>query len=131
MIKIIKKIIIIVIIIIPRKVVSEDIQLFKQEGIKLALCLNETKCEVIARDHLQPTGSLEDFSVVSLENVSLLGAPLGPGEALDNALEVKCSNVCTAISRFKSIAAHDALIVLPSSLSAPRLMHIMRCALPD
>ena len=41
-----------------RKEVSEYVQLLKEEGIKIGLRLNETKCEVIARDHLQPTGSL-------------------------------------------------------------------------
>ena len=111
-----------------RKKVSEDVQLFKEEGIKIGLRLNETRCEVIAHDHLQPTGSPEGFSVVSSENASLLGAPLDPGDALDNALEVKCSDLRTAISRLKSIAAHDAFILLRSYLSAPRLMHITRCA---
>ena len=67
----------------------DDVQLFKEEGIIIGLRLNETKCEVIGRNHLQPTGSLKGFSFVSSENASLLGAPLGPGDALDNALEVK------------------------------------------
>ena len=97
--------------------------------ILIIIIIKETKCEVIARDHLQHTGSLKGFSVVSSENTNLLGAPLGPGDALDNALEVKCSDMRTAISRLKSIAAHDALILLRSSLSAPRLIHIMICAL--
>ena len=108
-----------------RKEVSDDVQLFKEEGIKIGLRLNKTKCKVIARDHLQPTSSLEGFSVVSSEKASLLGAPLGPGNALDNALEVKCSDLRIAISRLKFIAAHDALILLRSSHSAPRLMHIL------
>ena len=69
---------------------------------------------MIDRDHLQPTGSMEGFSVVSFENTSLLGAPLGPGDVLDNALEVKCSNLRTAISRLKSIEGPDALILLRS-----------------
>ena len=69
-----------------RKEVSEDVQLCTERGIKIGLRLNETKCEVIVRDHLHPTGSLEGFSVVSSENASLLGAPLGHGDALDNAL---------------------------------------------
>ena len=73
---------------------------------------NYLKCEVITRDHLQPTSSLEGFSFVSSENASLPGAPLGPGDALDNALAVKCSDLRTAISRLKSIAVHDALILL-------------------
>ena len=57
-----------------RKEVSDDVQLFQEEEIKIGLHLKETKCEVIARDHPQPTGSLEGFSVVNSENASLLGA---------------------------------------------------------
>ena len=49
-------------------------------------------------DNLQPNGSLEGFSVVSSENASLLGAPLSAGDALDNALEVKFSELRNAIS---------------------------------
>ena len=60
-----------------RKEVSNDVQLFK-EGIQIGLRLNETKCEVIACNHLQLTSLLEGFSVASSENASLLGAPLGP-----------------------------------------------------
>ena len=37
------------------------------------------------------------------------------------------SNAQTCISHLKSIAAHDALILLRTSLSALRLMHIVRC----
>ena len=70
-----------------RKEVSEDVQLFKEEGIKIGLRLNETKYEVVAHGHLQLIGSLEGFSILSSENVNLLGAPLGPGDTLDNALE--------------------------------------------
>ena len=59
------------------KEVSEDVQLFKEEGIKIGLCLNEIECEVIARDHLQPTGSLEGFSVVSSEKCKSSWCPVG------------------------------------------------------
>ena len=58
-----------------RKEVSKDVQLFEEEGIRIRLRLNETKYEVIARDHLQPTGSLEGFSVVSSENAIFLNVP--------------------------------------------------------
>ena len=54
-----------------RKEVLEDVQLFKEEGIKIGLRLNDTAYEVIARNYLQPTGSLEGFSVVSSENHTL------------------------------------------------------------
>ena len=80
------------------KEVSENVQHLKEDGIKIGLRLNETKCGVIARDHLPPSGSLECFFVVNLKNSSILGVPLGPGDALDNALEVKCSDLRTAIS---------------------------------
>ena len=47
-----------------RKEVSEDVQLFRKEGIKIGQCLNETKCEVIAFD-LQLYSSLEGLYIVS------------------------------------------------------------------
>ena len=111
-----------------RQEMSEDVQLFREEGINIGLRLNGTKYKVIAHYHLQPSVSLAGFSVVSLENASLLCAPTGPDDALDNALEVKCSYLRTAISRQKSITAHDTLILLWSSLSASRLMQILWCA---
>ena len=107
-----------------RKEVSQDVQLFREEGIKICLSLNETKGEVIAYDHLQPTGSLEGFSIISFENASLLGVPSGPGDALDKTLEVKWSDLCIAISHLKSVAAHDALIFL-SKCSQTNVHHEM------
>ena len=68
----------------------------REEGIKIGLRFSETKFEVIARDHLQPTGPLVGFFIESSENASLLGAPLGPGNALDNALKIKRSYLRTS-----------------------------------
>ena len=45
----------------PRKEVSDDIQLFKEEGFKIGLRLNMSKCDTIALDKLQPAGSLMAF----------------------------------------------------------------------
>ena len=82
-----------------RKEVSEDVQLFKEEGIKIGLRLNEIKCEVITRDQSTTHRFAERLFCRKLGNAILLGAPLSPGDALNNALEVvKCSDLRTAIS---------------------------------
>ena len=61
-------------------------------------------------------------------NSCLLGAPLLLGNAMDNALEAHCDDLDRAISRLKLLSAHDALLLLRACLSAPKIMHILRCS---
>ena len=49
------------------------------------------------------------------------------GRALDKALTSRCSDLRIAIGRLKVLPSHDALILLRSSFSVPRLMHTLRC----
>ena len=56
----------------------------------------------------------------------LLEAPLLAGKALDMVLEKKYDEFKRASERLRLITSHDALILLKSSCSSPRLMHILR-----
>ena len=56
----------------------------------------------------------------------VIGAPLGSSRALDNTLTLRCSDFRIAIGRLKFISSHDALILLRSSFSAPKVMHYWR-----
>ena len=58
-------------------------------------------------------------------NNLLLGSPILPGSAVDQALEQKTNNLKTAISRLSTLQAHDALVILRISLSIPKLMYVM------
>ena len=62
-----------------------------------------------------------DFSRLILSECELLGAPLLIGKALDSALAARCSDLSRASDRLRSLSAHDALLILTRSLSAPKL----------
>ena len=52
---------------------------------------------------------------------------MGTERALDKALSSRCSDLRIASGRLKVVPSHDALILLRSSFSLPRLMHTLRC----
>ena len=84
------------------------------------------------RDYFQgpfnPGGSLAGFYTLRPADAIFLGAPLvDRGSATDHAIEARCSDLRTAIAKLKPISARDALILLRSSFSAPKLIHTHRC----
>ena len=69
---------------------------------------------------------MNQFVHVKPDDATLLGAPLLSGKALDTALEKKFTELKRASERLQLITSHDALVLLKSSCSSPRLMHILR-----
>jgi len=57
----------------------------------------------------------------------LLGAPLS-GAGLDKAWSDRCNGLARAVNRLRLIGAQDALILLRSSFSAPKVLHLLRCS---
>ena len=47
---------------------------------------------------------------------------------MDTALANRCTELNTAVGRLSLLSAHDALILLKASFSAPKMMHTMRCS---
>ena len=47
---------------------------------------------------------------------------------MDDLLENHCSDLNTAISRLSLLSAHDALILLKMSFSAPKMLHTLCCS---
>ena len=107
--------------------VSSDVEHFQSAGSKIGLTLNVNKCEVISHPSAS-TSAFPLFCRIDFTNASLLGAPLLPGKAMTDALRDKSEVLQLAINRLRSVPAHDALVLLRSSFSAPRLMHILRCS---
>ena len=101
--------------------------MFKAEGSRNGLDLNVFKCEFVSRSHDYREQAFQAFLEIAPEDACLLGAPLCTGRALDKALSSRCSDLRIAIGRLKVLPSHDALILLRSSFSVPRLMHILRC----
>ena len=61
-------------------------------------------------------------------NSCLLGTPLVPGNAMDNALEARCDDLYRAISGLKLLSAHDALLLHRACFSSSKIVHILRCS---
>jgi len=71
---------------------------------------------------------LRSFKRVELEEATLFGAPLFSGSVLDSTWDDRCADLARACDRLSSLRAQDALILLRSSFSAPRVMHLLRCS---
>ena len=72
--------------------------------------------------------TLLSFRSVDVKDAELLGAPLFAGQVLDKAWAGRCAELAMAAERLEQIGLQDALILLRSSLCAPRVQHLMRCS---
>ena len=112
--------------------VAHDVELIRQEGAKIGLKLNATKCELILPDQstnpyrsvISPT--FTNFALVPLSQATLLGAPITDGLALSTSLSSAVTDLTKAIERLRHLDAHYALILLRACFSAPKLMFILR-----
>ena len=108
---------------------SADVELTIKKGTEIGLNLNLAKCELISAKSFTCSSSvLSSFIRVPLEDSTLLGAPLVVGSALDSMLAERCEELSRAVERLKLIDSHDALILLRSSFSAPKIQHLLRCS---
>jgi len=113
----------------PVDMVARDVTKIIEIGGNLGLSLNCSKCELVTRDHFQVSDPcLQSFSAVSVEDVSLLGAPLFPGQVLDAEWSQRCADLSRAIERLDSIESQGALILLRASFGAPKVQHLLRCS---
>jgi hypothetical protein len=108
--------------------VADDIDLVRSAGERLGLNLNAKKCEVIYSGPPPSRHTFSEFIHLSHESSTLLGAPLIPGRAMDDALNSRCADLRRAMGRLSKISAHDALTILRSSLSAPKILYTIRSA---
>jgi hypothetical protein len=113
----------------PEDVVAKDIRNIIVEGERIGLHLNTSKCEVIhAADTKLSSDLLNSFTHRLPQDATLLGALLFKDIALDSALATCCDDLTRAIGRLKHVSSHDALILLRSSFSAPKIQHLLRCS---
>ena len=59
-------------------------------------------------------------------DLTLLGAPVLPGRAIDKILQEKISDLGRAINRLSLLQAHDALCLLKNSIAMPKLLYVLR-----
>jgi hypothetical protein len=108
--------------------VAADVTTISSEGIKYGLQLNSSKCEAITSCGLTAHNALDGFLQFTADTATLLGAPLSTGQAMTDCLTARCNDLCRAVERLKLIYAHDAVVLLKNSLSAPKLQYTLRAA---
>jgi len=110
----------------PESQVAHDVEVIRRKGEEIGLVLNDKKCEFVSKSAVSSCPAFRYFAHLRTEEAELLGAPLTAGTAMDTALSRRCDDLARASARLGSIAAHDALVLLKASFSAPKLLHTMR-----
>ena len=106
--------------------VTSDIKVIIDDGSAKGMHLNVNKCELISNDIPLTIVQLDQFVHIKPDDAKLLGAPLLASKALDKMLEKKYAEFKRSSERHQLITSHDALVLLKSSCSSPRLMYILR-----
>ena len=112
--------------------VLADIRTLVPELRRLGLEVNSGKCEIIFlnindRDEIlrEFRSVLPDLRVVELRDASLLGAPLSP-EQLVCSMNSKTQVLRLMAERLKTIDPHQAIVLLKSAFSLPKILYTLR-----
>ena len=107
---------------------AQDVSTIIKAGSSTGLKLNSSKCEIIMEDfsQLEHLDVFKDFIHVPKGNLTLLGAPIPQGTALDKALGTRVDDLERAMSRLKLLRAHDALVLLKNSISILKLLYLLQ-----
>ena len=102
------------------------IEAYSETGLQL----NPSKCEMVCSniDILNEYPVFNEFKRVKKEDLTLLGAPVQKGKAVDKALDTKTTELKTAIGRLSLLPAHDVLCLLRNALAMSKLLYILRTA---
>ena len=87
-----------------------------------------SRCEAISRTGAVHYAVIGGFQQKTTDLATLLGAPLSTGSAMSDCLQARRDDLTRAVKRLKLVSAHDALVLLKNSLSAPKLLHTLRSA---
>lgn len=112
----------------PAETVAADIDHIRDIQEATGLRINASKCEIISHESIPMATQFEGFISLRPDEAELLGAPLLKGKKMDEILANRCSELDTALGRLSLLAAHDALILLKASFSAPKMLHTLRCS---
>ena len=68
----------------------------------------------------------KDFQRTAKENMTLLGAPVPEGKAVDKALREKIADLERSMEHQSLLQAYDALCLLKNALAVPKLECVLR-----
>ena len=106
---------------------EKDINTIIEAESSTWLWLNPAKCEIIMDDFssIETMHVFKNFIRVPKHQMTLLGAPISRGHAMDKVLQEKVDDLDRPICRLKYLQAHDALVLLKSSLRMPHLLYTL------
>src|ERR1043165_6002547 len=89
----------------PIDQVEHDIRLIEEQVPTYGLQLNRAKCEASARsyDEANKIQTFVEFENVAVEDLTLLGAPLLPGRAVDKSIQKKIKDLDIVITRLEDV----------------------------
>ena len=105
---------------------AHDLNKIIAGGEEIGLQLNVSKCEIIKSPDFIDRVEFQNFTHIDKINACLLGAPLSTGPAMNTCLSIRCDDLTRAIERLDLLPSHDALTILKSALSTPKLMYTLR-----
>jgi hypothetical protein len=97
-----------------------DLETVRKVGSYLGLTLNETKCELITED----PDVISKFRIfapsimhVRSHQATLLGAPIGDDDKVNEIISVKIDEFQRLANRLKQLSAHDAFFLQKNCFS--------------
>ena len=109
--------------------VANDIASLVSLNASFGLNLNLNKCEFYSPSiDSSKHPSFSELQCVDFESLTLLGAALFKGSALDGMLQAHCETLGSAIDDLCQLPAQSSLTLLRSSFGAPKLSHVLRCS---
>ena len=111
--------------------VERDVLEMVEMGSRIGLVLNPTKSELITQvseNHisLSSESPMSGFSVLDMDNAQLLGSPILTGSAMNSILSARVDDLKRAMTRLCLLEAQDALLILRSAYSSPKLLNVLR-----
>jgi hypothetical protein len=107
--------------------VDHDMNIILGLESTLGLSLNRQKCEILGGENIAET-TFEDFKRVTMDSITLLGAPLCKGTALDEALEEHSKKLEQAMVDMRRLPTQGALLLIRSCFGAARVTFLLRTA---
>ena len=111
--------------------IKSDLTHFKELAHNFGLKLNCSKSELICVEDATRDSILSHFPslrVTPFERATLHESPIGGIEAIEIILQWKMTKLEKLGERLKVLQAHDALFLLKSAFSLPKLLYTLRTA---
>ena len=106
--------------------VLSDLRLIEEEASELGLELNRSKTELICSDHTARGIVLSSFPglrVANIEQVELLGSPLGDASSVNACVSGKIELLG---DRLYHLHSHDVITLLCHSFAISKMLHVLR-----